>query len=433
VPTYWIETLGCPKNLVDSAKLEGHVERSGLVPAEEPESADLVIVNTCAFIESARAESIQVVLELSERRKPDARVVVTGCMAERYREELEVALPEVDLVAGFGESPIPAGIPVALGLRPVPSSFDLLSLPRPPASAPWAYVKVAEGCDRRCGFCAIPSFRGDQRSRTINDLVAEAQALVDGGARELVLVAQDLASYGRDRRRAGQVDVNDLDTPSRQPLLDLVTALHGTASWLRLLYLYPSGLTDALIEAVLATGVPYFDLSLQHASRPLLRSMRRWGDADRFLARIERIRAAEPSATFRSSFILGYPGETEDDQRQLIRFLEAAQLDWAGFFPFSKEEGTPAGDMDNQVPHSLALERLAECSEIQDAITSASRDAAVGQTRTVLVDRPGNARSVHEAPEIDGIIALPTELAVGEFHEVVITGSFGTDLLAMPR
>src|ERR1019366_2589250 len=186
---------------------------------EEPESADLVIVNTCAFIESARAESIQVVLELSERRKPDARVVVTGCMAERYREELELALPEVDLVAGFGESPIPEGVPVALGLRPVPSVFDLLLLPRPAASAPWAYVKVAEGCDRRCGFCAIPSFRGDQRSRTIDDLVAEARALADGGARELVLVAQDLASYGRDRRRVGQVNVNDLDTPSRQPLL----------------------------------------------------------------------------------------------------------------------------------------------------------------------------------------------------------------------
>jgi len=433
MPTYWIETLGCPKNLVDSAKLEGHVERSGLVQAEEPESADLVIVNTCAFIESARAESIQVVLELSERRKLDARVVVTGCMAERYREELELALPEVDLVAGFGESPIPEGVPVELGLRPVPSVFDLLLLPRPAASAPWAYVKVAEGCDRRCGFCAIPSFRGDQRSRTIDDLVAEARALADGGVRELVLVAQDLASYGRDRRRVGQVDVNDLDTPSRQPLLELLSAIDGTVEWIRLLYLYPSGLTDALIDAVLATGVPYFDLSLQHASRPLLRAMRRWGDAERFVARIERIRSMERSATFRSSFILGYPGETEDDQRALVRFLEEAQLDWAGFFPFSKEEGTPAGDMDNQVPHGLALERLAECSEVQDAITCASRDAAVGQTRTVLVESPGNARSVHEAPEIDGIIAVPSELAVGEFHEVVITGSFGTDLLAMPR
>ena len=432
MPTYWIETLGCPKNLVDSAKLEGFVEEGGLVWADEPEHADLIIVNTCAFIEAARAESIEVVLELAERRKPDARVVVTGCMAERYREELEVALPEVDLVAGFGESPIPAIVRVELGLRPVPSSFDLLTLPRPPAHAPWAYVKVAEGCDRRCGFCAIPTFRGDQRSRSFESLIAEATALAAGGARELVLVAQDLASFGRDRRRGGG-DHSDIDAPGSQPIVELLGALRGTAPWLRLLYLYPSGLTDALIEAILATDVPYFDLSLQHASRPLLRSMRRWGDAERFLAKIRRIRSLEPTATFRSSFILGYPGETEEDQRRLVGFLEEAQLDWAGFFTFSAEEGTPAIGMEDQVPTSLALERLAECSELQDAITSRARDALVGQTRTVLVDTPGNARSVHEAPEIDGIIAVPSELAVGEFHEVVITGSFGTDLLAMPR
>ncbi|HLK46237.1 MAG TPA: radical SAM protein, partial [Acidimicrobiales bacterium] len=304
-------------------------------------------------------------------------------------------------------------------------------LPRPHAAAPWAYVKVAEGCDRRCGFCAIPTFRGDQRSRSFDSLVEEASSLAAGGARELVLVAQDLASYGRDRRRTAGSD-DDLDAPSSQPIVELLGRLRGTVEWLRLLYLYPSGLTDALIDAVLSTGVPYFDLSLQHASRPLLRSMRRWGDADRFLQRIQRIRELEPMATFRSSFILGYPGETEEDQRRLVAFLEEAQLDWAGFFTFSAEEGTPAIEMDDQVPTSLALERLAECSELQDAITARSRDALVGQTRTVLVDSPGNARSVHEAPEIDGIIAVPSELAVGEFHEVVVTGSFGTDLLAMP-
>jgi len=432
LPSYWIETLGCPKNVVDSAKLTGLIETSGYIGARDAESADLIVVNTCAFIEAARAESIEVVLDLSERRRDGAKVVVTGCMAERYREELETALPEIDLVAGFGESPIPQGVRVELGLRPVPSSFDLLALPRPAASAPWAYIKVAEGCDRRCGFCAIPTFRGDQRSLGVDALVAEAESLVAGGARELVLVAQDLASYGRDRRRAGKEDLNDLDTPSSQPIVDLVRRLTGTADWLRLLYLYPSGLTDALIEAILDTAVPYFDLSLQHASRPLLHGMRRWGDGDRFLARIERIRSMEPTATFRSSFILGYPGETEEDQRRLVAFLEEAQLDWAGFFTFSAEEGTPALTMGDQVPSALALERLAECSEAQDAITSRSRDALVGQTRTVLVDSPGNARSVHEAPEIDGIIAVPSELAIGEFHEVVITGSFGTDLLAMP-
>jgi ribosomal protein S12 methylthiotransferase len=431
-PSYWIETLGCPKNAVDSAKLAGVMEQSDLRPADDPESADVIVVNTCAFIESARAESIEVILDLSERRRDGAKVVVTGCMAARYREELESALPEVDLVADFGELPIPLSVRVELGLRPVPSSFDLLALPRPAAAAPWAYLKVAEGCDRRCGFCAIPTFRGDQRSRTTAALLEEATALAEGGAKEIVLVAQDLASYGRDRRRAGGEDVDDLDAPSAQPLVDLVGALRGVTPWLRLLYLYPSGLTDALIEAVLSTGVPYFDLSLQHASRPLLRSMRRWGDADRFLDRIERIRSLEPAATFRSSFILGYPGETEEDQRRLVAFLEAAKLEWAGFFPYSAEEGTPAIDREDQVPSSLALERLAECSELQDAITGEARDALVGQTLTVLVDSPGNARSTREAPEIDGIVAVPATLEVGRFHNVVVTGSFGTDLLAMP-
>jgi ribosomal protein S12 methylthiotransferase len=433
MPSYWIETLGCPKNVVDSDKLVGHIEDGGFEPANSPELADLIVVNTCAFIESARAESIEVILELSEARKSGAKVVVTGCMAERYRTELEVALPEVDLVAGFGESPVPEMVPVELGLRRIPSIFDLLLLPRPAPKAPWAYLKVAEGCDRRCGFCAIPTFRGDQRSRRLLDVVAEAEALVSSGAKEVVLVAQDLVSFGRDRRRAGEEDVNDLDTPSLQPIVDLLKMLDGTVPWLRLLYLYPSGLTDALIDGVLQTGVPYFDLSLQHVSRMLLRAMRRWGDSARFLARIDRIRALDPHATFRSSFILGYPGETEDDQRRLVAFLEEAQLDWAGFFTFSAEEGTPALAMGDQVPHALALERLAECSEIQDAITSHRRDALVGQTRTVLVDSPGNARSIHEAPEIDGIIAVPTELTVGGFHEVVITGSLGTDLMAMPR
>jgi ribosomal protein S12 methylthiotransferase len=433
MPSYWIETLGCPKNVVDSAKLSGHIEHSGFELAPSPEVADLIVVNTCAFIESARAESIEVVLELAEARKAAAKVVVTGCMAERYREELEIALPEVDLVAGFGETPVPETVRVQLGLRPVPSTFDLLAMPRPAPSAPWAYLKVAEGCDRRCGFCAIPTFRGDQRSRRPTDVLAEADSLVASGVKEVVLVAQDLVSFGRDRRRIGQEDLDDLDTPSAQPIVDLVAMLDGTVPWLRLLYLYPSGLTDTLIEAVLRTGVPYFDLSLQHASRTLLRAMRRWGDADRFLARIERIRALDPDATFRSSFILGYPGETEDDQRRLVAFLEEAQLDWAGFFTFSAEEGTPALTMGDPVPSSLALERLAECSEIQDAITSRRRDALVGKTWTVLVDSPGNARSVHEAPEIDGIIAVPAELTTGSFHEVVITGSLGTDLIAMPR
>jgi ribosomal protein S12 methylthiotransferase len=429
---YWIDTLGCPKNHVDSDKLAGLLVSQGYSAAGSPEEADLVVANTCAFIEAAREESIETVLELADRKTKTARLVVTGCMAERYGDELVEALPEVDLVAGFGESLTQfAPTPVALRRRPVPA-FDLLNLPRPKSATPWAYVKIAEGCDRRCGFCAIPTFRGDQRSRSTEEIVGEVRTLVEGGVREVVLIAQDLASWGHDRRRAGRGEaVEVLDEGGTQPLIDLTKALTGEVDRVRLLYLYPSGLTSGLIETILQTGVPYFDLSLQHASRPMLRAMRRWGDGNRFLERIAAIRRADADAAFRSSFILGYPGETEDDQRELIDFIEEAQLDWAGFFTFSAEEGTPAIEMDRQVPRELALERLREVSEIQDAITARRRDALVGTRQRLLIDAPGVARSVRECPEIDGIVMVEPSHEVGTFVECEIVASHGTDLEAV--
>jgi ribosomal protein S12 methylthiotransferase len=353
-------------------------------------------------------------------------------MAERYGNELAAALPEVDLVAGFGESlTATPSTPVALRTRALPS-FDLLNLPRPKSVAPWAYVKIAEGCDRRCGFCAIPSFRGDQRSRSTEEILTEARSLVDGGVRELVLIAQDLASWGHDRRRAGRGEpVEVLDEGGTQPLVELTKTLSREVDRVRLLYLYPSGLTGALIDAILESGVPYFDLSLQHASRPLLRAMKRWGDAGRFLERIAAIRASEPDATFRSSFILGYPGETEDDQRRLLDFIDEAQLDWAGFFTFSSEEGTHANALGDQVPHELALERLREVSELQDDITARRRDALVGTRQEILVDAPGVGRSTRECPEIDGIVMVDQSLTVGELVECEIVASHGTDLEAV--
>ena len=426
---YWIETLGCPKNHVDSDKLAGLLESQGYEVASSAEVADLVVANTCAFIEAAREESIETVLDLAERKESSARLVVTGGMAERYGDELAVALPEVDLVAGFGQSLTEApSTRVALRTRPT-SSFDLLNLPRPKSATPWAYVKIAEGCDRRCGFCAIPTFRGDQRSRSTDEILTEARALVEGGAREVILIAQDLASWGHDRRRAGRGEpVEVLDEGGTQPLIELTRTLSREVERVRLLYLYPSGLTEGLIDAILDSGVPYFDLSLQHASRPMLRAMRRWGDADRFLERIAAIRTAEPDATFRSSFILGYPGETEDDQRALLEFIEAAQLDWGGFFTFSDEEGTHAHAMGDQVPHELALERLREVSELQDSITASRRDALVGTRQRILVDSPGVGRSVRECPEIDGIVIVDPSLAAGTFVECEIVASHGTDL-----
>jgi ribosomal protein S12 methylthiotransferase len=441
---YWLQTLGCPKNQVDSDKLEGRLVGQGYQRAADASEADLVVVNTCAFIESARQESIDTVLELADLRRPGARLVVTGCMAERYGSEISDALPEVDLVAGFGidfAEPAfaePAGVPVVLARKPGPRpsrGFDLLELARPASEVPWAYVKVAEGCDRICGFCAIPSFRGKQRSRHVDEVMAEVDLLLAGGTtpagsaappvREIVLVAQDLASYGRDRSRPGE---RVKAGPS--PIAALTRALSARVERTRLLYLYPSGLTDELIEAVLGTGVPYFDLSLQHVSRPLLAGMRRWGDGERFLRRIADIRAADARATFRSSFILGYPGETERDHDRLLEFLNEAQLDWAGLFPFSNEAGTHAAGLPDQVPATLALERLRECAELQDGITAAKRDLLVGERRQVLVDAPGRGRTVHEAPEIDGIVHLPDDTVAGDLIDVVITAAVGPDLYA---
>jgi ribosomal protein S12 methylthiotransferase len=270
---------------------------------------------------------------------------------------------------------------------------------------------VAEGCDRKCGFCAIPSFRGRQRSRRPGDILAEVDALQ---VEEVVLVAQDLASYGRD-------------LGMRRAIEELVPAVARRVARTRLLYLYPSELTDGLIDVMVATGCPYFDLSLQHVSRPHLRRMRRWGDGDRFLARIERIRAAHPEAALRSSFIVGYPGETEDDHDQLLAFLDAADLDWVGLFLFSPEEGTYAQGLSDQVAPDLAVERLAECAELQDAITARRRRELVGRRLRVLVDEPGVGRSHREAPEIDGVIRVPGAPA-GRWVNVVVAGAAGPDL-----
>ena len=444
---YWIETLGCPKNQVDSDKLVGTLVVDGFEAADSPEDADLVVVNTCAFIEAARQESIDTVLELADTRKDGARLVVTGCMAERYGDELAEALPEIDLVAPFGASLLtsapskpPAGrTPVTLGTKPAPAAtipdFDLLNLPRPHSSAPWSYIKVAEGCDRNCGFCAIPSFRGKQRSRSTESILAEVDQLggSDGTLAEVVLVAQDLSSFALDRS-TGRTEPR-IDGPAvggNRPIVDLVAAVSERVRWTRLLYLYPSTLDDALVEAILATGVPYFDLSLQHVSRPMLKRMRRWGEGERFLERIRSIRASEPTAAFRSSFIVGYPGETEADHDHLLAWIEEAQLDWVGFFPFSNEAGTYAADLDDQIDSDLVTERIRECTELQDAITARRRDDLIGSTIEVLVDAPGEARSYREAPEIDGIVTVPSHLAVGSFVEVVVTDSDGPDLTAMP-
>ncbi len=438
---FWVETLGCPKNAVDSDKVTASLLSDGMERAPSAEEADLVVVNTCAFVEAARQESIETVLALSEGRRDGARLVVTGCLAERYGDQLAAALPEADAVVGFArEGSISE---VVLRRPPKGGPRDLLELPRPAPAAPWAYLKVAEGCDRTCAFCAIPSFRGKQRSRTPESIGAEARSLVEQGVRELVLVAQDLAWYGRDAGEAG----------SLAPLLRRLDRLSADGlARVRLLYLYPSQVRDPLISTMLElpTVVPYFDLSLQHAAPGLLRRMQRWGSGERFLSAIEGIRRQEPAAAFRSSFIVGFPGETEDDHEELLSFLSAAGLDWAGFFPFSAEEGTTAATMDGGVDPALVAERLAELGEVQDRITQAARDALVGQVVEVLVDgtvlvdgaamKATVGRTHREAPEIDGEVRLVrggvakgrgrSRLAPGTIVEAEVLEAIGPDLVA---
>jgi ribosomal protein S12 methylthiotransferase len=455
---FWVETLGCPKNAVDSDKVAASLVADGLTCAEAPETADLVVVNTCAFVEAARQESIDAILALDGVRRPGARLVVTGCMAERYGRELADALPEVDAVVGFaGEGSLSEVVELGLPRRKPPPPWpngtvpppwpngtvpppwpngtggvrDLLELPRTAPDALWAYVKVAEGCDRACAFCAIPSFRGTQRSRAPESIEAEVRALVEQGVAEVVLVAQDLAWYGRDVGAPG----------SLAPLLARLDRLKvdGLAR-VRLLYLYPSEVRDSLVGTMLElpTVVPYFDLSLQHADPRLLRAMKRWGNGDRFLAMIEGIRALEPAAAFRSSFIVGFPGEGEAEHDTLLEFLRAAALDWAGFFPFSAEAGTPAATMPDAASADVVGEWLRECDDIQEPITRAARDALIGTTVEVLVDGVDDdaghgfvGRTHREAPEIDGVVHLEAAWArPGAVVRAHVTEAMGPDLAA---
>ena len=430
-PSVWLTTLGCSKNQVDSDKISSVLGESGYVDASSPESADVVMVNTCGFIETARQESIETILDLAEAKRDDAKLVVMGCMAQRYEQELIEALPEADAVIGlsrYGE--LLDEVDDLTGWQPIQisgvkrSHMDILeAVRRPTPTMPYAYVKVAEGCNKTCAFCAIPLIRGKQRSRAGNGIVAEIEGLVEGGVQEVVLVAQDLAAYGRDN-----------DAGSIERLVEEAASVDGLAR-LRLYYLYPKEIRQGLIDVM--SGHPtianYFDLSLQHSSPKLLRAMRRPGSGDGHLALIERIRSAAPDAATRSSFIVGFPGETESDVEGLAEFLREARLDWAGFFPYSREDGTTAAEMDDQLPADMIGERLRYIQTIQEEITAEKSVATVGNTVWVLVDQVEDGqpvgRSFREAPEIDGVILLDKGTA-GEWVNATIVGAYGTDTTA---
>ncbi|MBN2112583.1 MAG: 30S ribosomal protein S12 methylthiotransferase RimO [Acidimicrobiia bacterium] len=428
-PRVWLATLGCAKNQVDSEKLLGRLSAAGFGVALAAGEAEVVMVNTCAFVEAARRESVDAILELAREKPAGARLVVLGCLAQRYQEELVAALPEADAVVPierYGD--LVDRLAALTGWEPTgphaepPDILDEVRRPTP--STPYAYLKVAEGCDKPCSFCAIPQFRGPQRSRRPTEVRAEAAELASAGVKELVLVAQDLTGYGRD-----------LGTPG--DLVDLLGFLGDVPGLrrLRLLYLHPREVSERLVQVMTSAPLvaPYFDLSLQHSSGRLLRAMRRPGDGDSHLGLIERIRAAAPTAALRSSFIVGFPGETEDEVSGLADFLETAGLDWAGFFPYSPEEGTIAKDLAGRVPAAEAAERIRVLSALQERITAERSAAQVGREVEVLVDLVEDGtpvgRSHREAPEIDGMVVLDRGRE-GEWLRARITGSYGSDTVA---
>ena len=430
-PSLWLTTLGCAKNQVDSEKVMAMLSEAGYQWADSPETADVVMVNTCAFIEEARAESVEVILEMEERRRRGSRSVVIGCMAQRFGAEVEGALPEVDAVIGIDRYGELVGVidgltrwhPVDLRRRPV---MDILhATGRPAPGLPYAYLKVAEGCDKPCTFCAIPSIRGKQRSRRPFEIRQELQGLAAAGVTEVVLVAQDLAAYGRDIGAPGGL----------VELLEFLSDVEGVRR-LRLLYLHPREIRDALLVGMTSNPMvaPYFDLSLQHVSSALLRGMKRPGSTEKHLDLVERIRALDPGAALRSSFIVGFPGEVEDDVDQLESFLEDAMLDWAGFFPYSAEPGTPAAVMASQVPRELAMERLRRLTAVQEEVTRDRNEEWLGATSTILIDQVEDGvpvgRSYRHAPEIDGVVRTDTGRP-GEWVEVEFTGVYGPDMEAV--
>jgi len=418
-------TLGCPKNEVDSDRMAARLDASFDVVADL-DHADIVIVNTCSFIQAATEESIGVVLELTgawKTARPGRAVVVAGCMPARYGDELAESLPEVDAFVPVADEAAIARIVAGLtGTAVATPSSDAAVRTQP---GPSAYIQVSDGCHRRCTFCTIPGIRGDYRSRPLEEIRAEAALLVAGGAKELVLVGQDISAWGRD-------------LPGDETLADLVRAVarvNGLA-WLRLMYVQPDGITPDLLEVMAEEPAVcrYLDMPLQHASRPVLRRMGRSGDAAEFLRLVAVVRDLLPGVALRTTLIAGFPGENADDVRRLEGFIVDARLDYVGVFEYSREDGTPAAAMDHQVPKRTRLARAQRLRDAADAVGFERAAAYVGRTLEVLcegLDEDGAPFGRHrgQAPEIDGIVYLDRECEPGRLLTVEIEDAMGYDLV----
>jgi ribosomal protein S12 methylthiotransferase len=432
-------SLGCPKNLVDSEVMLGTLEGKGYTLTPDPADADVIVVNTCTFIEPARKESIDTILEMAEHKKTGRcrRLVVAGCMVQAHHDTLKKEIPEIDALVGLNDvERIAEACALEAGRRFEASQEVARYLysersPRRLATPGYsAYMKISEGCDHTCAFCAIPSFRGTQRSRPIPSLVEEARRLASGGTVELNLIAQDTTDYGTDLH----------DGTTAAGLLRALDAVEGLR-WIRVLYAYPNRITPDFIAA-LASGrrlARYLDLPLQHADAALLKTMRRGGDGDAHLRLLERLRQAVPEIALRTTFIVGFPGETEAQFQRLVEFTRAARFDRVGVFTYSEEKGTHAAALPDDVPADVKEERRARLMQAQEEIALARNRRLLGRTIDVLVEGAHeesdlllSGRTEGQAPEIDGAVILtdaPRVLFPGEFVEVRIDAAHPHDLV----
>src|SRR6266850_2369304 len=428
-------TLGCPKNQVDSELMLGMLARSGHEITEVAEAADCLIVNTCAFIDRAREESVQTILELARVKEAGrARaLIVTGCLTQRYGGEILSEIPEVTAILGTSElDRIVELVNQADGRRdwvtnaPPAYLYDATTPRLLTTRVPYAYVKIAEGCDMGCTFCAIPQFRGRHRSRPLADVVKEVEGLAARGIQEAILVSQDTLAYGRDL--AGNGDI-----------ADLLTALGETRMpWIRPMYLHPAHVNDRLIARwARARVVPYLDMPVQHGDDGVLRAMRRAVTAKRIRDIVRAFRDAIPGLTVRTTVLVGFPGESEAAFQNLLEFLDEARFDRLGVFTYSPEEGTPSPAYADQVPAELAAERAALVQERQDALVWERAAALAGSITDVLVDGPSEdpafaweGRTAGQAPEIDGVVYLrDTDLTPGRFARIRIVEAEGYELV----
>ncbi len=430
-----LTTLGCPKNQVDSELMSGMLAQAGHDVVPEAAVAECLVVNTCAFIDRAREESVNTILELArlKERGPARALIVTGCLSQRYGPELLAEIPEVDGVLGTSDLHRivelvnqTKGRQDWVGSAPPGYLYDATTPRLITTRLPYAYVKIAEGCDMGCAFCAIPQFRGKHRSRPLGDVVAEVEGLARRGIQEAILVSQDTLAYGRDLPGNGDVG-------------DLLLALSETSMpWIRPMYLHPAHVNDRLVEKwARARVVPYLDMPVQHGDDGILRSMRRAVTARRMKDVIAQFRDAVPGLTLRTTVLVGFPGETEAAFDTLLAFIEDVAFDRLGVFTYSAEEGTAAAGMAEQVPAAVMAERAALVQETQDRLAWPRQKALFGTRQTVLVDGPGadpafpfEGRLAGQAPEIDGVVLLrDPALRPGRFADVSIVEVDGYELV----